>query len=140
VGTTELHELSTGNCRVLLESVPLGRLAFVHDGLPVIRPVNFTVAGDAIYLRAGRNSWADRISGQPVTIEVDGYDRTDRTGWSVIVTGIATLATDIETVANQLGNDLRSWAPPPRDRLLRISVHRIGGRRVAHRGESGTTE
>ncbi|WP_284740577.1 pyridoxamine 5'-phosphate oxidase family protein [Amycolatopsis sp. RTGN1] len=140
MGKTELREVSTGNCRVLLESVPLGRLAFVHDGLPVIRPVNFTVAEDAIYLRAGRNSWADRISGQPVTFEVDGYDRADRTGWSVIVTGIATLATDIETVAGQLGNDLRSWAPPPRDRLLRIAIGRIDGRLIAHPGESGTTE
>jgi nitroimidazol reductase NimA-like FMN-containing flavoprotein (pyridoxamine 5'-phosphate oxidase superfamily) len=140
VGKTELRGVNTGDCRVLLESVPLGRLAFVRDGLPVIRPVNFTVAGDAIYLRAGRNSWADRLSGQPVTFEVDGYDRADRTGWSVIVTGIATLATDIETVAGQLGNDLRLWAPPPRDRLLRIAIGRIDGRLIAHRGESGTTE
>jgi len=76
-------------------------------------------------------SWADRLDGQPVTFEADAYDPAGHTGWSVIVSGIATLTTDVDTVAAQLGAGLRSWAPPPRDRLLRISVDRIEGRRLA---------
>ncbi len=127
----ELAPLGPARCRALLASVPLGRLAFVRDGRPAIRPVNFTVAGEAIWLRSGRNSWADRLDGQPVTFEADAYDPAGHTGWSVIVSGIATLTTDVDTVAAQLGAGLRSWAPPPRDRLLRISVDRIEGRRLA---------
>ncbi|GAB3147120.1 pyridoxamine 5'-phosphate oxidase family protein [Amycolatopsis stemonae] len=130
MGTAELHALGPGSCRALLASVPLGRLGFVREGRPAIRPVNFTVAGDVIWLRAGRGSWADRLDGQPVTFEADAYDAAGHSGWSVIVTGVATLTTDVETVVAQLGAGLRSWAPPPRDRLLRISVDRIEGRRL----------
>ncbi|MGW3960628.1 pyridoxamine 5'-phosphate oxidase family protein [Amycolatopsis sp. NPDC005003] len=132
----DLRPLGPARCRALLASVPLGRLGFVHGGRPAIRPVNFTVAGDAIWLRSGRNSWADRLDGQPVTFEADAYDPGGHTGWSVIVTGIAALITDVETVAAQLGADLRSWAPPPRDRLLRIGVDRIDGRRLAFRPDA----
>ncbi len=126
----EPRVLDPVHCRALLASVPLGRLGFVRDGRPVIRPVNFTVTADAIWLRAGRNSWADRLDGQPVTFEAEAYDSGSQTGWSVIVSGVATLTTDVETVASQFGAGLRSWAPPPRDRLLRISVDRIEGRRL----------
>ncbi|HET6704618.1 pyridoxamine 5'-phosphate oxidase family protein [Amycolatopsis sp.] len=83
----DLAPLGPARCRALLASVPLGRLAFVRDGRPAIRPVNFTVAGDAIWLRSGRNSWADRLDGQPVTFEADAYDPGGHSGWSVIVTG-----------------------------------------------------
>ena len=134
---SQIHALSHDGCRALLASVPLGRIAFVHDGRPVIRPVNFTVAGDAVWLRSGRNSWADRLDGLPVTFEADGYDAVDHTGWSVIVTGTACLTTDVETVVAQFGADLRSWAPPPRDRLLRIGLDRIDGRRITSRPDAG---
>lgn len=126
-----LAPLGPARCRALLASLPLGRLGFVRDCRPVIRPVNFTVTADAIWLRSGRNSWADRLDGQPVTFEADAYDPAGHTGWSVIVTGVAALTTDVETVAAHFGADLRSWAPPPRDRLLRIGVDRIEGRRLA---------
>jgi len=132
----DLAPLGPARCRALLASVPLGRLGFVRDGRPAIRPVNFTVTADAIWLRAGRNSWADRLDGQPVTFEADAYDPAGHTGWSVIVTGVATLTTDVETVAAHLGAGLRSWAPPPRDRLLRISLDRIEGRRLALRPDA----
>ncbi|VVJ21687.1 Uncharacterised protein [Amycolatopsis camponoti] len=132
----ELTPLGPARCRALLASVPLGRLGFVRDGRPAIRPVNFTVTGEAVWLRAGRNSWADRLDGQPVAFETDAYDPVGHTGWSVIASGVATLITDVETVAAQLGGGLRSWAPPPRDRLLRISIDRIEGRRLALRPDA----
>ena len=136
MSTSQIRALSHDRCRALLASVPLGRVAFVRDGRPVIRPVNFTVTGDAVWLRSARNSWADRIGGQTVTFEADAYDAGDHTGWSVIVTGVAALVTDVATVAAQFGPGLRSWAPPPRDRLLRISLDRIDGRRIALRPDA----
>lgn len=132
----ELRVLGPARCRALLASVPVGRLGFVRAGRPAIRPVNFTVTADAIWLRAGRNSWADRLDGQPVTFEADAYDAGGHTGWSVIVSGVATLTTDVDTVASQFGAGLRSWAPPPRDRLLRISLDRVEGRRLVLRPEA----
>jgi nitroimidazol reductase NimA-like FMN-containing flavoprotein (pyridoxamine 5'-phosphate oxidase superfamily) len=139
VSVPELRVLGPARCRALLASVPLGRLGFVRDGRPAIRPVNFTVAGEAIWLRAGRNSWADRLDGQPVTFEADDYDSGRHTGWSVIVSGVATLTTDVDTVASQFGAGLRSWAPPPRDRLLRIGIDRVEGRRLALRPDADDT-
>lgn len=136
MSTSQIHALSHDRCRALLASVPLGRVAFVRDGQPVIRPVNFTVTDDAVWLRCGRNSWADRIGGQAVTFEADAYDPREHTGWSVLVTGVADLVTDVEIVAAQFGPRLRSWAPPPRDRLLRISLERLDGRRITLRPDA----
>lgn len=137
MGTAELQALDPGSCRALLASVPLGRLGFVRGGRPAIRPVNFTVADGAIWLRAGRNSWADGLDGQEVVFEADAYDPAGRTGWSVLVSGVATLTTDVDTVVDQLGVGLHSWAPAPRDRVLRIGVDRIEGRRLAVRPVPG---
>ncbi|WP_370961611.1 pyridoxamine 5'-phosphate oxidase family protein [Amycolatopsis sp. cg9] len=138
MSTSELHVLGPGSCRALLASVPLGRLGFIRAGRPAIRPVNFTLAGDTIWLRAGRSSWADGLDGQPVTFETDAYDEAGHTGWSVIASGVATLTTDVATVAAQLGAGLRSWAPAPRDRLLRIDVDRIEGRRLTRSAADGS--
>ena len=122
----DLAPLGPARCRALLASVPLGRLGFVRDGRPAIRPVNFTVASDAIWLRAGRNSWADRLDGQPVTFEADAYDPAGHTGWSVIVTGVAHVVRDPEQVRRYEAL-IDPWVNLLRDHVIRIETEVVTG-------------
>lgn len=87
-----LVELATAECWELLADAPVGRLAWQGpDGLSVI-PVNFVVADDRIVVRtAAYSSLARECDDNPVAFEVDAIDQGTRSGWSVLVRGVAHL-------------------------------------------------
>jgi hypothetical protein len=94
-----------------LGSVPVGRLAFVDSGEPVVFPVNHAVDGaDVVF----PTSWGSKLqmaeTSSVVAYEVDGYDSLSERGWSVLVKGSAQLVYEsVDTDRyDQLG--LRSWA------------------------------
>jgi hypothetical protein len=106
-----LRVLGLDECLERLRSAPLGRVAFVDTGEPVVFPVNHAIDGvDVVF----RTSWGSKLevaeSSGVVAYEVDGYDSRNESGWSVVVKGTAQLV--YETVDtdryDQLG--LRSWA------------------------------
>jgi hypothetical protein len=106
-----LRVLGLEECLDRLRSAPLGRVAFVDTGEPVVFPVNHAIDGvDVVF----RTSWGSKLevaeSSGVVAYEVDGYDSLSESGWSVVVKGTAQLV--YETVDtdryDQLG--LRSWA------------------------------
>jgi len=70
-------------CLELLEQESLGRLAYVVDGRPEIRPLNFAVRQSSVMFRIGYRDTLDAIHLQAVVFVVDGIDRDARTGWSV---------------------------------------------------------
>lgn len=80
--TSQIHAWSHDRCRTLPASVPLGRVAFVRDGRPVIEPVGITVTDDAVRLRAGRTPRADLTDGRRIA-PAAGRRRRDRTGPAV---------------------------------------------------------
>jgi hypothetical protein len=43
-----LEILDAADCLRLMGTVPIGRLVFTEDGLPSVRPVNFTVDGETV--------------------------------------------------------------------------------------------
>jgi hypothetical protein len=106
-----LRVLGLEECLERLKTAPVGRLAFVDSGEPVVFPVNHAVDGvDVVF----RSSWGSKLEvaekSGVVAFEADGYDVASETGWSVLVKGTAELV--YETVDTgryeQLG--LRSWA------------------------------
>lgn len=106
-----LRVLGLEECLERLRSAPLGRVAFVDTGEPVLFPVNHAIDGvDVVF----RTSWGSKLevaeSSGVVAYEVDGYDSLSESGWSVVVKGTAQLV--YETVDtdryDRLG--LRSWA------------------------------
>lgn len=127
-----LRVLGLEECRVRLRATPLGRLAFVHDGEPVVLPVNHAVDGlDVVF----RTSWGTKLqvaeTSGTVAFEVDGYDSVSESGWSVVAKGTAQVvyeAVDTDRY-DQLG--LRSWAD--REALgfwVRIRAVEITGREL----------
>jgi uncharacterized protein len=51
-------------------------------------------------------------------------------GWSVLVTGVATLVTDPQELAQMARLPLQPWAPDGRGNYVRIHADHISGRRL----------
>ena len=87
-----LVELAPDECWELLGGAPVGRLAWQGpEGLSVI-PVNFVAAEGRIVVRtAAYSSLARECDDNPVAFQVDAIDPGTRSGWSVLVRGVAHL-------------------------------------------------
>ena len=129
--TRELEVLGDEECWALIEHDTLGRIAYTHHSLPVIRPVNYVVSGNDVLIRTAPNSeMAQAVDGQVVALEVDQIDRLTRSGWVVLVIGRAT-ATDLTggpTGPTLAG--LEPWSQSERGLLVHIDVDTISGRRL----------
>ena len=87
--------LDRATCVELIESTPVGRIGFSADGAPMVLPVNFAWTEETIVFRTLEGlKLAAAAAGQRVCFEVDRWDGADRSGWSVVVTGIAREVTD----------------------------------------------
>lgn len=125
-----IEEIRVEECMELLSARVLGRLVFVLDGKPAIRPLTYGVHQGSVAFRIGYGDLLDAIHQQPVAFEIDGGDDETRTGWSVIVHGIAEeiWRTEELSMVRELG--LRPWAPGTRDHFVRILPTAITGRRI----------
>ena len=132
---TTVEVLSEAECRRLLAAEEVGRVAFVDRDFPVVLPVNYVLDGDAIAIHTDAGAKFDRIPLHRVAFEVDGVERWNQSGWSVLVQGFG------QDVTDALGSryeDLRrhgieTWLPGERSRWLTIDIQRISGRRIVHR-------
>ncbi|MGY1753387.1 pyridoxamine 5'-phosphate oxidase family protein [Blastococcus sp. SYSU D01042] len=130
-----LVALADAECRHLLASVPIGRLAFTVGALPTIQPVHFTVRGDEVLIPARRGGKVEAASrGAVVAFEVDEYDAHTRSGWSVTVVGPSRVLGDAVEVAALQRAGLASWAPAPDACVVAVRISKISGRRVSPAG------
>ncbi|MFD7781299.1 pyridoxamine 5'-phosphate oxidase family protein [Streptomyces sp. NPDC059753] len=127
-----MTELGRGECLALLASVPLGRIGVSRQALPTIRPVNHLVDGEHIVIRAHTGSalLRDPSLSEVVVYEADQIDLEARTGWSVMVTGRASLVTDPLEVARyqQL---LTPWVDIDMDHVIQITAEFVTGYRLS---------
>lgn len=127
-----LETLPFDACLDLLGSVPLGRLAFYADGELVVLPVNHVLDGQDIVFRVALGSTLTTAEQQDlVAFEADDYDPRARTGWSVLVTGRATVVYD-EAESQRLGRlGLEPWVRGvPHPFWIRIIPTSVSGRRT----------
>jgi nitroimidazol reductase NimA-like FMN-containing flavoprotein (pyridoxamine 5'-phosphate oxidase superfamily) len=127
------EELTRERCLELLEGEVLGRLAVVVGGRPDIMPVNYLLDGEGVVIRTAEGTKLKAASGAPVAFEVDEVDRDLRSGWSVVVHGIAheirSLGRD-EITARMLTLPVDPWAGGDKPFLLRIAPLSITGRLI----------
>lgn len=121
-----LSALGVAECLTLLASVPFGRVVFTQRALPAIRPVNHLVDDGNVIIRTDPDSAVGTAAGSVVAYEADQIDPVTRSGWSVVVTGVARLVTDQAEVARYLGL-LDAWVEGGRDRVLRIPPDLVTG-------------
>jgi CBS domain-containing protein/nitroimidazol reductase NimA-like FMN-containing flavoprotein (pyridoxamine 5'-phosphate oxidase superfamily) len=108
-----MQVLDFEDCLKRLRSSPVGRLAFVLDGTPVILPVNHAVDGTTVVFAT---TWGSKLSvaetAEPVAFEVDGFEVARRGGWSVLVKGTASRVYDGTAIDRYEKLLLPSWTPP----------------------------
>jgi uncharacterized protein len=128
---SKLTVLSQKESWDLVRRSAIGRLAFVMDGWPLVMPVNYLVDGVDVVLRSdpGRKLTAAREQVQ-AALQVDSIDPVYRSGWSVLVFGVATAVDDAVEVARLDDLGLRSWAASARASWIRLLPVQITGRRL----------
>ncbi|MGX1913554.1 pyridoxamine 5'-phosphate oxidase family protein [Streptomyces phaeochromogenes] len=131
--TARMVELGSDESLALLASVPMGRIGFTYQALPVIRPVNHLVDGDDIVIRThtGAALLSSTSVAEVVVYEADHLDQQTRTGWSVMVTGRATRITDPLEVA-RYQEHLIPWVDMDMDMVIRVSAEIVTGYRLEH--------
>ncbi|RPF38325.1 pyridoxamine 5'-phosphate oxidase family protein [Streptomyces sp. TLI_185] len=133
VTAARMTELGRKESLALLASVPLGRVGFTQQALPVIRPVNHVVDGDAVVIgtQAGSVLLCHTSVAEVVVYEADQIDPQTRTGWSVMVTGPATPVTAPLEVVRYQGL-LTPWADMSMHHVVRIRAELVTGYRLEH--------
>ena len=119
--TVNLRELTPAVVTERLGRARVARLGYVDTEGPVVVPVNIAVDGvQRIVFRTAGDGPLARLDRQQVAIEVDGIDAGRRTGWSILVRGIARDVTDATDVsaATARAQPVDCWAPGDRDRTF----------------------
>lgn len=110
-------------------------MVFTRAALPAIRPVNHLVVDGRVIVRTrltAKVSVAVRSSadaGVVVAYEADDLDPRRRTGWSVVVTGLATEVSDPEQVA-RYQRLLHPWVNMATDTVVAIEPEIVTGIRI----------
>jgi len=135
---TEFIRLDRTESIRLLAGAQVGRLIFTVNALPTARLMNFALVDGLIVLRtAADTTVARKADDVVVAFEADDLDSATSSGWSVIVTGRATLVTNPELIARYQRVPLQPWAPGDRDQFVQITVEMVEGRRVRRAAEDG---
>ncbi|MCX4854067.1 pyridoxamine 5'-phosphate oxidase family protein [Streptomyces canus] len=126
------RELGRQECLRLMANAPIGRIVYTRRALPAVLPVNFTLDGDdAILLRTSAASELVRaIDGAVVAFEADDVDAARHCGWSVVVTGTATVVTDPAEHERLARTGPVSWVPAPQEVFVRIEPELVTGREL----------
>ncbi|MGW7404830.1 pyridoxamine 5'-phosphate oxidase family protein [Streptomyces sp. NPDC054833] len=126
------RELGREECLRLLAKAPVGRIVHTRRALPAVLPVNFALDADgAVVLRTSAASELVRaIEGTVVAFEADEVDAVAQSGWSVVVTGPATVVTDAAEHERLMRGGPRSWVPAPREVFVRIEPELVTGREL----------
>lgn len=128
-----LRVMGTDECLERLGSTVIGRVAFVHDGEVVLLPVHHVMHGsDVCFRTSGGTKIEAAADHDPMSYEVDEYDIEARSGWSVTVTGTASLLDDDDVVADVESRDRAPWTigDPSLAVWVRIRPDTITGREL----------
>nr|WTB29167.1 pyridoxamine 5'-phosphate oxidase family protein [Streptomyces sp. NBC_00830] len=128
---SQLIELSADECRALLSTHGVGRIAVSTTQGPVVVPVNYVVVGSLLAFRTAPGATPAAAAGHVVAFEVDHIDDALSQGWSVLAIGTASTVTDPKEV--QELNEVAYTDPWPdgrRDLWLTIAPTRLTGRRI----------
>jgi nitroimidazol reductase NimA-like FMN-containing flavoprotein (pyridoxamine 5'-phosphate oxidase superfamily) len=129
----ELQVLTSDECYRLLATQQIGRLGVNAEHYPLIFPVNYALEHDVIVLRMAPGTKLTAAQHANVAFEVDEIDQRTRSGWSVLVRGLAeeiTPAHRAELVARTEGTGLTTWAPGEHGHWVRLIPQGISGRRI----------
>ena len=124
-----LTDLDEADCYRLAATEPVGRLAWMGPDGPSVVPVNFTLEEGAVNIRtAAYSALARECDDSRVAFEVDAYDPDSRLGWSVIMTGRASVG-----FVQPGAPAPDAWPVGAKAVQLTIAVDKVTGRRLRQR-------
>ena len=128
-----MQVIAADECYRLLATQELGRLGVIAEHYPLIVPVNYGLDGTTVVIRTHPGTTLSAASHANVTFEVDDIDRSTRSGWSVLVRGLAEevgAEHRADLVARTHATGLEPWAPGEHGNWLRLIPQHISGRRI----------
>jgi nitroimidazol reductase NimA-like FMN-containing flavoprotein (pyridoxamine 5'-phosphate oxidase superfamily) len=126
-----LELLDDAQCRELLQEGGVGRVGVSRHALPVIVPVNYTMIDEHITFWSAPGVKLDAAQAHTVVaFEVDRFDENQRSGWSVLVIGLAREVHDPAALETARRVGLRPWVHGDRSHLVQIGMEFISGRRI----------
>lgn len=132
-----LSELDPDNCRRLLGEHAIGRVAWTSTQGPELFPVSYAFDDGMVFFRTSPYGALSAL-GRPtqVVFEVDEFDATRRSGWSVIVRGSsAAVSVPMRTTEAWAGYRPLPWVGGSRNLVIGITLQQISGRQFGHREE-----
>jgi len=132
---SSIVELTESECLDHLRRVAVGRLAVqLRAGGVDIFPVNFMLDGQCVLLRTDGGTKLDSLKGHPlVAFEADHFDYFERTAWSVVIKGRASLVEDYNELFELLDVEIETWQPERKPFFVRITPSSTTGRRFTIR-------
>ncbi|KPI19018.1 Pyridoxamine 5'-phosphate oxidase-related protein [Actinobacteria bacterium OK074] len=126
------RELDRRECLRLLTQVPVGRIVHTRQALPAVLPVNFCLDEDGavVLCTSAASELVRAIDGSVVAFEADEVDATAQSGWSVVVTGLATTVTDPAERERLVRTGPHSWAPSAAEVFVRVEPELVTGREL----------
>jgi uncharacterized protein len=132
--TISMLDLPREECLRLLASDSFGRLAVsMGKRAPVVRPVNYLFdefSQSVVFRTAVGSGFHALLRSAEATFEIDGIEVHARTGWSVIISGVAEEVTNADEISRLDGLALDSWAPGQKTHWVRIRAAAVSGRRI----------
>lgn len=132
-GQPEIVELSSAECYEALARHAVGRIGILVDRYPLIIPVNYVLDGNAALIRTEPGTVLSHAEQSRVTLQIDEFDASSRSGWSVLLRGEGQFVNPSEpdeTGEAAAFSRLSTWAPGERTLWIRIIATGISGRRI----------
>ncbi|WP_141202986.1 pyridoxamine 5'-phosphate oxidase family protein [Streptomyces griseorubiginosus] len=126
------REIGRAACLRLLARAPIGRVVHTRGALPAVLPVNFVLdeEGAVVLCASAASELVRAVDGTVVAFEADAVDVARRRGWSVVVTGTATVVTDPAAHAHLVRTGPRSWTPARDKVFVRVAPELVAGREL----------
>jgi nitroimidazol reductase NimA-like FMN-containing flavoprotein (pyridoxamine 5'-phosphate oxidase superfamily) len=130
--TDGLEVLEETDAWALLREAPIGRVCIRGEVITVPFPVTFVVVGDEILFMSAEGSKTSAAANDAlVSFEVDGFDVSTRSGWSVVVSGVLRVVSDPKRRRAAAAAGLSPWVSGAGPlQLLAITPAFLTGRRI----------
>lgn len=127
-----MEVLDAHECRELLAANQIGRIAFQESGEVMIFPVTYCVDSSRVCFRSAVGAKLDAaLEHTSVAFEIDGWDETVMSGWSVMVKGRLAEVGGAERIASLEQRGAASWLETDRPmRWVEVVAEEISGRRL----------
>jgi nitroimidazol reductase NimA-like FMN-containing flavoprotein (pyridoxamine 5'-phosphate oxidase superfamily) len=132
-GGRSFRELTYQECLTHLGRATIGRLAVVVGRYPQVFPVNYRLDDFVVVFRTDLGTKLLAAQHANVAFEVDNVDQEARTGWSVLIQGMAEdVSARVDDAIAERGRhlDIDPWAPGDRSRVVRIIPASVSGREI----------